>query len=92
MKFEVLPGHSVVADKPYLPGETLELSDKEGQRLTARKIVKPVKEAPPRSNAKDTIRRVEAAESIKDLDELAEGEDRDTVLKAIEKRRAELAG
>lgn len=48
-------------------------------------------EAPARAmNAKDKVELVKAAETMEDLDYLAEDEERATVLKAIEKRQAEL--
>ena len=45
---------------------------------------------PKAMNAKDKVELVKAAESMTDLDTLADGEERATVLKAIEKRTAEL--
>lgn len=45
-----------------------------------------------RSSAKETRAMVERMESIADLDELEETEDRKTVLSAIDARRAELSG
>lgn len=48
-------------------------------------------EAPAKAmNAKDKVELVKAAETMEDLDYLAEDEERATVLKAIEKRQAEL--
>lgn len=45
-----------------------------------------------RPNAAASIELVKAAAAAEDLDKLAEGEDRKSVLDAIAKRRAELAG
>lgn len=42
-------------------------------------------------NAAETVKLVQAAASIEELDKLAEGETRKTVTDAIAKRRAELA-
>lgn len=43
-----------------------------------------------RPNAKDAIEAVRATATIEDLDQLAAGEDRQTVITAIDRRRAEL--
>lgn len=48
------------------------------------------KSNPDRANAKDTIANVKAAATIEVLDELANGEDRNSVLVAIAARRKEL--
>lgn len=45
-----------------------------------------------RPNAKDSIAAIQAATTIEDLDKLAEGEERKSVVDAIAKRRAELEG
>ncbi|MHB1183392.1 MAG: HI1506-related protein [Desulfobulbia bacterium] len=47
--------------------------------------------APVRPNAANSIELAKAAATAEDLDKLAEGEDRKSVLDAIAKRRAELA-
>lgn len=47
--------------------------------------------AAPHLNAKDKAAVVMAAESLDELDELAEGEERKTVLDALEKRAEQLA-
>ncbi len=41
-------------------------------------------------NAKDTIAAVKTVETLEDLDDTADGEDRSSVVAAIEARRAEL--
>lgn len=41
-------------------------------------------------NAKESIQLVQTAATLEDLDQLADGEERKTVVDAIEKRRAEL--
>lgn len=48
-------------------------------------------ESKSRPNAANSIELVKAAATAEDLDKLAEGEDRKSVLDAIVKRRAELA-
>lgn len=91
MTYEVNPGYSVVTPKQtFLPGETLELDDKEGKRLVDAGIVKESKEAAGKAlNATDTIALVQQA-SLEDLEVIARDEKRKTVVDAIEKRRAEL--
>ncbi|WP_027714903.1 HI1506-related protein [Desulfuromonas sp. TF] len=60
--------------------------------LTVEEIETEEKEkAPPRPNAAESIKLVVVAATLEDLDKLAEGEERKTVLEAIEKRRQELS-
>lgn len=91
MTYEVNPGYSVVTPKKtYLPGETLELDDKEGKRLVDAGIVKEAKEEGGKAlNATDTIALVQQA-NLADLEVIARDEKRKTVIEAIDKRRAEL--
>jgi len=79
--------------KRFAPGLTIELTEDQAGPLLAVKVIgDPVDDnAPARSNATETIKLVEAAETLEDLDKLAAGEDRKTVLDAIEKRRAALS-
>lgn len=91
-------GRSVQTDRAYLPDEVIVLDEDEAKGLAARGIVTIVDMAAGstssksnRSNAKDLIKLIEAAGFADELDRLAEGEDRSTVLAAIDKRRAELA-
>ncbi|MBU1648237.1 MAG: hypothetical protein KKF37_02660 [Proteobacteria bacterium] len=71
-------------DERFTPDELVILQ--EDPRLT----VVVTKEEPTRPNAKDSIDLVKAAMLIKELDELAVGEERKSVLSAIAARRAEL--
>ena len=48
------------------------------------------KDVPPRQNIQNTMAAIAAATTVEELNKLAEGEDRKTVLPAIDARRAEL--
>lgn len=95
MKYEVLPGRSVVTDKTYIPGESVELSDKDAKRLQKRGVVGEVVEEEGKTestrplNVTETVKLIEAAESPADLDRFAKDE-RKGVLTALEKRTQEL--
>jgi hypothetical protein len=79
--------------KPYVPGSAVELTEEQAAPLLAVKVIgEPVADSTPaRPNVAETIKLVEAAENLEELDKLAAGEDRKTVLEAIEKRRAALS-
>jgi hypothetical protein len=93
MKFEVQPGYHVATKQrkePFYPGEKLDLDDKEGKRLIDAGVVKEATEGGAKGmNAADTIALVQKA-ALEELDALATGEPRKTVIEAIDKRRAEL--
>jgi hypothetical protein len=93
MKVEVLPGHSVVTEKKtHSPGESLTLEDADARRLVGKKIVKESESQPAgkQLNVAETVKLVDAAESVEALDALAATDERKGVLDAIAKRRAEL--
>jgi hypothetical protein len=101
MRVEVNPGWHVdtaLRKKPFYPGEQFGLDDdKEANRLIRAGVVTAVKgEAPGASggggqlNVTKTVELVVAAQTIEELDKLAEGETRKGVQDAITKRRAEL--
>lgn len=94
MNVEVLPGHSVLTPEgSYSPGQELALDEKEAHRLIAAGIVKPAAAATEpgqKANAAETIKLVEAA-TLDELEQLAAGDERKTVVAAIAKRRQELA-
>ncbi|MGE4406047.1 hypothetical protein [Pseudomonas sp.] len=81
--------------KRFAPGEQIELDDKTAAPLLACKAIGPaVTSAEPkkeRLNVAETVKLVEAAAALTDLETLAEGEDRKGVLEAIKKRGQELA-
>lgn len=81
--------------KRYQPGGTIELDDQAAAELLACGAIGPAvattERKTERPNVKETVKLVEAAESLADLEKLAEGEDRKGVLEAIEKRGQELA-
>lgn len=90
----------------YAPGDTVEMTAKQAGELidigvleagakgkastAAAKDLVGGDKGEPRANAKDTIAKVKAAATIEELDELAKGEDRSSVLDAIAARRKEL--
>jgi hypothetical protein len=102
MKVEVMPGYHVdtkLRKEPFFPGEKFDLDDKEGRRLSDLGVVKEVnggKEGSGDStgnsplNVAKTVELVAAAQTIEELDKLAEGETRKGVLTAIELRRKDL--
>ena len=78
--------------KPYLPGDTVAMTAEEAVDLIATGIIG---EAVPgtenaRLNVADTVKLVQAATTIEEIDNLAEGETRKGVLEVITSRRAEL--
>lgn len=95
MNVTVKPGYHVITPaKTYQPGESLELDDKEANRLVKSGIVEEGGEVPTSAsaplNVPQTVELVTAAQTIEELEKLAEGETRKGVQTAIEKRRAEL--
>jgi hypothetical protein len=99
LECRVRPGRTVQTDDKYAPGQTLTLDEDEAKSLEVRGVVEIMADGGStpgananRPNAKEAIKLAEAAESLAALDELAGGEERATVVAAIDKRRAELAG
>jgi len=96
MKVEVLPGWHVptgLRKKPFFPGETLELDDKEGGRLIKAGVVKEVKVAAGGSqplNVAETVKLIMEIDDAAELAKFLEGESRKGVLDAITKRTAQL--
>jgi hypothetical protein len=94
MKVEVQPGYHVVTKQckePFYPGDKLDLDDKEGARLIAAGVVTVALVGGAKGlNAAGTIAAVQKA-ALEELDALATGETRKTVIEAIEKRRTEIA-
>ena len=72
-------------------GDTVELTERETKGIEHLLELVPEQSAAKGLNVADTIALIQAAQSIEELDKLAEGEERKSVLPAIEKRRAELA-
>ncbi|MDH5525214.1 MAG: HI1506-related protein [Desulfobulbaceae bacterium] len=70
-------------------GEQIEILKAEPMLVVTE--VEDAKKEASRPNANETIAMAKTAESIAALDELAEGEDRKSVLAAIEARRKELS-
>lgn len=77
-----------------MPGDTIDLDPKDAAELLRCKAIGPAVAAAEqkagRPNAKDSIALAAVAADLESLDDLAEGEDRQTVLAAIDKRRQEL--
>jgi len=94
MKYEVLPGRSVVTDKTYLPGQQVELNEEEAERLQKRGIVggeiKEKAEPPKQLNVGDTVKLIEAVESVEALEPFATDK-RKGVVDALQKRQEELS-
>ena len=101
MRVEVQTGYHLITKlrvAPFYPGETLDMDDKEARRLIDAGVVKETSgeaaagsgSQEKRPNVGDTVALVQAAQTIEELDKLAEGETRAGVLPAIDKRRAEL--
>lgn len=78
--------------KRYPVGKTIQLSDEDAAPLLACKAIGQAsdEETETRPNVKDTIKLVKAAQTKEALADLADGEDRSTVIAEIEKRAAEL--
>lgn len=80
--------------KKYMPGDTIELDDQAAAELLACGAIGPaVIDGEPkgtRPNSKDSIKLIEAAKDRDALYRLAEGEDRKTVLDALDRRLEEL--
>jgi len=96
VNYEVLPGYSVVTPKKtFLPGETLELDEKEGKRLTDAGVVTAAGSSTGGSgnqttlNVTETAKLVMAAETVEALDEFKD-DARKGVQDALVKRMAEL--
>lgn len=81
--------------KRYAPGEPIDLSEKDAAPLLACKAIGPATAAAEpkkeRLNVAETVKLVEAAANLAELETLTEGEDRKGVLEAIKKRGQELA-
>jgi hypothetical protein len=100
MRVIVKPGYHVdtkLRKKPFYPGEEFDVDDKEGTRLIKAGVVKmagePVAESGGSANTLNvakTCELVAAAQTIEELDKLADGESRKGVQTAIELRRKEL--
>ena len=82
--------------KRYAPGEPIDLSEKDAAPLLDCKAIGPAVAAAAepkkeRLNVAETVKLVEAAATLADLESLTENEDRKGVLEAIKKRGQELA-
>ncbi len=98
-KYEVVSSVKLAGQVHKPGGEPIELTERQAEpavksgSLKPFGVVVPPTQAPPkRLNAKEMIEAVQAAANVEALDKLVEGEDRTSVLAAIDKRRAELAG
>ena len=83
----------ILADKKYGIGEEIILEEKQAEELAAFGAVgEATGDAPDEKtpNGAETIKIVQAAATIEELDALAEGETRKGVLTAIDARRKEL--
>jgi len=80
--------------KRYLSGTAIDLDQKAAAELLACKAIGPavaaVEQKATRPSAKECIDQAAAAADLEALDQLSVGEDRSTVLAAIDKRRQEL--
>lgn len=84
--------------KVYQPGDPVEMTEEQAAKVgfavtpasDAEILARSTATAKP-LNVTQTVELVAAAQSIEELDKLAEGEGRKGVLDAIDKRRAELA-
>jgi hypothetical protein len=78
---------------PYMPGEVVDLDEKEVSWLIKAGVIDKTPLPDDKVlNVADTVKLVQAAATIEELDALAEGESRKGVLTAIEVRRKELEG
>lgn len=78
---------------PYLPGDTVTMLPEEAEALIANGVlgegIAGSEKAP--LNVADTVKLVQEASTVEELDVLNAGETRKGVLEAIAKRRTELA-
>lgn len=74
--------------KKYMPGESVSMDEELAAPLLANKTL--ATEKPAGMNAADTIAKVKIAETLEALEELSAGEERKSVVAAIEARRKEL--
>lgn len=77
---------------PYMPGEVVELDEKEVDWLTRAGVISEEAADGKPLNVTETVKLVQAAATLEELAALAEGETRKGVITAIEARRTELGG